>query len=179
MHGDPRAAGNISSLASSEPMPVPSKADFDKVKQTSAWSKQRTDHEKIPLDPSTAGTQPVTPSPIQRKESEKALQPQRENLARVYSALILNHLVPSTALELHLLVRLLNAKESSATPTLSEDESNRVVLQSLFISANCCQSFAIDVLTRVKCVLRNLPLEMVEGFVNCPPFASMLPDVSK
>jgi hypothetical protein len=177
------ASGNISSLPSSNEMPVPSKADFDKLKQASTWSKRKTDDERIGSKTKSCddnvnpipSDNPLDPSTEQRNDSVKESQSQRENLARVYSALILNRLVPSTALELHLLVRLLNAKERS---TLSEDESTAVVLQSLFVSSTCCQSFAIDVLTRVKRVLRNLSLEMIEGFVNCPPFASMLPNVT-
>lgn len=187
--------GNMMSLLSSDSLPAPTKASSDEVKKTLTCSvdeirnetaalesksaeKVRSTPTAIPLDHSITTSQTVTPFPSQTKKLESDTRPQRQKLARVYSSLVLNHLVPSTALELHLLIRLLTANEQPGMLTLSEDESHAATLQSLFTSSKCCKSFSIDVFARVKCILRNLPLDMIEGFVNCPPFASALPDLT-
>jgi hypothetical protein len=176
------ALGNIATLSSeSIMMPTPTKADFDNVKKTGSWPVKKPEQNK----PELTTIQPVPANTItsyaaaQSETSEINTMEQRQNLATVYSTLILNHLVPSTVLELHLLVRLLTAKEASASSSTPAKGENAAPFRSIFATASCCHSFAIDVLTRVKRVLCNLPLDIVEGFVNCPQFASQLPDLTK
>ena len=193
----PAAPGNISTLTSADTMQVPTKADFDKVKHTVVWPMTKVDDLKlqskatlvakvehgcsaIPLD-NTANLKPKQygkTSHPQQENSECDRKKELQNLARIYSSLIRHHLVPSTALELQLLVRLLTANEDLATLSTIAENEKAPAFQALFASARYCHYFAIDVLTQVKCILRNLPANMIEAFLNCPPFASMLPDLT-
>lgn len=179
--GKQAAAGNIAALSSeSIMMPTPTKVDFDKVKKMGSWPVKKpgqNEPELTAIRPVPANT--ITSHAAQSETSEINTIEQRQNLATVYSTLILNHLVPSTVLELHLLVRLLTAKEASASSSTPAKGENAAPFRSIFATASCCHSFAIDVLTQVKCVLCNLPLDMMEGFVKCPPFTSQLPDLTK
>lgn len=190
-----RTRGNIETLPSSDAMPVPTKADFDNVKQKKSrlqptiqetTSKPEQTAPKLVLSESLPPDQKIVTTK-ENRVSTQSTQPETnqskseeepKNLALIYATLILNNLVPSTALELHLLVRLLTADELSPVPISEEDENARV-FHSIFVSTSCCHSFAIDVLSQLKSILHNLPLEMVEGFVNCQPFASMLPDLTR
>jgi hypothetical protein len=191
-------SGNISALLSTDTMPVPTKAAFDKAKQSAAWPVTKVDDEKPQsTTPPIANMEPASDeatildhtssskakqngatSHAQHEMLERDRKKKRQNLARVYSSLIRNHLVPSTALELHLLVRLLTAKEVLVDVSTIAEREQAATFRALFASARCCHSFAIDVLTQVKCILRKLPLNMIEGFINCPLFAHMLPDLS-
>lgn len=100
---------------------------------------------------------------------------QRNRLARVYATLMHNLLVPSTAIEIHLLVQLLavsDLKNVSATTYVKQSG-----LKKLLDSPMACRSFAISTLSHIRTKLCNLPLAIVTALVNCPPFKKHLPEV--
>ena len=100
---------------------------------------------------------------------------QRNRLARVYATLMHNLLVPSTVMEIHLLVRLLAVSDlkDASTTTFAKGTA----LKELLDSPMACRSFAISTLHHIRTKLCNLPLVLVMALVSCPPFKKYLPDV--
>lgn len=110
------------------------------------------------------------------KTSMKELTPvmdpvQIDNVSSLYTTLILNNLVPSTPLELHLLVGLLTVKESATRPKEIH------LLRSILVSPIACRAFAVKSLTKLKTILGNLHLQVLAAFVECPPVRELVPDL--
>jgi len=97
-------------------------------------------------------------------------------LARLYVSLMLNLLVPSTSMELHLLVRLLAVSDSKVVPTMDLKE-NTGSLKHLFVSPSACRFFAISVFYAITPLVYNLPSEIVTALIECPPFRENMPDL--
>lgn len=188
----PAARGNMSTLSSTDPVSIQKMADFRKVTQSSEWPvKMASDGnhnstkifqhaaiKSMPLsDQHNNSKQSGTMSSQDNSTCDRTME--RHNLARIYSELIRCHLVPSSALELHLMVRLLTAKDDDTAISTDLDGKGSIVFGALFASASHCRSFAVDVLTRVTYILRNLHLDIIVGFTMCPPFAELLPHVTK
>jgi hypothetical protein len=174
-----------------DPVSIPTRADFQKVTQSSEWqAKMASDrkHESTKTFQDAAiESMPLSDQYNNSKQNGTMLSQyvdksvcdrtkERRNLARIYSALIRCHLVPSSALELHLMVRLLTAKDDTAMST--DLDKKGAVFRTLFASASHCRSFAVDVLTQVTYILRNLHLDIIAGFTTCPPFVELLPNVT-
>jgi hypothetical protein len=125
----------------------------------------------------------------------KIMKPSKEKhltrMVEIYIALITNHLIPSTALELHLLLRLLTVsllEEEKLTATLSHpqtktttepDENTPVFFDFIFSSPQRCRSFAQLGLSRLQHILKNLGLPLVQKLVHCEPFCTLLPEIAK
>ena len=173
--------GNISMLSSTETLPASGvNNDLNKVRSPeSSEINSASDMKGVPRPPSMETVIDVMDSEQAGTGNMQGIDCKKErlNLARLYSALICCHLVPSTALELHLLVRLLTAKDDAAV-SMNLNERG-VVFRAVLASANCCQSFAVEVLTRVMCILRNLDSDIISSFITCPPFAMLLPNETK
>jgi hypothetical protein len=102
-----------------------------------------------------------------------------KRMVDVFAALINNHLVPSTALELHLLLRLVTVSGEKATSGLRSappkcDEAP-LFFQPLFCSSERCQAFATMVLIKLSFVLKDLGLPLLMPLVQCTPFRTALP----
>ena len=101
----------------------------------------------------------------------------------VYCTLIWSNLVPSTALEVHLLLRLLhisnNQESSSKTSTTTDNMEDVLVLAPIFPDASYCQSFAAKALSKLSILLKHFGLTFLQDLVKSPIFRNQLPDVTK
>ena len=101
--------------------------------------------------------------PISTEEVAKSL-PVLENLVTLYNALIDASLVPSTTLELHLMLRLLSISSRSSR---EGDEDKSILLAPLFSNSSRCILFASNVLV---CQARLLwGLGLAQSLIACPP----------
>lgn len=90
------------------------------------------------------------------------------HLVDVYTSLIKNMLVPSTAMELHLLIRLLAV--DSFIPVLSETlDPTGVFFRSIFSSPGRCNTFAAKALSQLADIIENLSLPLLKSLIECVP----------
>ncbi|KAL7572062.1 hypothetical protein ACA910_001711 [Epithemia clementina (nom. ined.)] len=103
--------------------------------------------------------------------------PSLENLVKLYNSLIEASLVPSTALELHLLLRLLTVSPQSSRNKDGSSESitNPTVFAPLFSDSGRCILFASQVLLRQAKTLFGLGL--TRYLVSCPTVKAHSPDL--
>jgi hypothetical protein len=172
--------GNIASLPSQDPL-TPVRRKPSAISATSAILAG-----DITADSSSLAFSRERNETPPKSTTSKKVKPISEehfrHLVDVYSALIANHLVPSTALELHLLLRLLtvNMAEDDARPIQGTgDETLTCFFAPYFSSPERCRSFATLSLCKLSFILRNLGLPLVKGLVQCAPFCMELPDLSK
>ena len=157
-----------------EVAPLSSPRPTNAVSRSGVGDKQRTMH------PESEQTLAVK----RKLESQKPLQhppvtdditarPSLEILANLYNALIQASLVPSTALEIHLLLRLLTVSPKS---TRGDGlENTNTVFASLFEHSGACILFASHVLTRQEQTLFGLGL--TRSLVSCPPVELHCPNL--
>lgn len=106
---------------------------------------------------------------------------QMQRLSDVYTILIKSNLVPSTPLELHLLVGLLTVKDNAVVsrPTANANfpptNANTLRKHSILVSPQACRQFAVQSLTKLKTIWGNLHLQVLTAFVDCPPIREFLP----
>lgn len=124
----------------------------------------------------TAPVAATTPTPKATGKKPAASSVELKRLVVVYCALINHCLVPSSALELHLLIRLLtvSAKPIASTTT----ENTAIPLASIFSSSESCVDFAATALRKLSTLLKGLPL-LFNDLVQCPPFRQHLPDLTE
>jgi hypothetical protein len=204
--------GNIASLPSEEPLTLLSRKasatllNIPKVVVLDTTTTTTTSITGSP-SPSTTSTPTktthhvedtttTTSSVIMQAQSKPSFSSssKEEHLTRmvdIYIALITNHLIPSTALELHLLLRLLTVsllvekKQTTTTLALSpitehpSDDNTPAFFAAIFSSPQRCRSFAVLGLSRLVFILRNLGLPLVQGLVHCEPFCTLLPEIAK
>lgn len=97
------------------------------------------------------------------------------NLVAIYYTLITSCLVPSTSLELHLLLRLL-AVSYKKDRTVDQD-TDEVVLAPLFPNSGRCIVFAKHVLSRLASLLFGLGLS--KSMMSCPPVRNHCEDLCR
>jgi hypothetical protein len=96
-----------------------------------------------------------------------------ENLSTLYTTLIRFHLVPSTPMELHLLIGLLTIKDSaSRQPQVTS-------MYNILVSPEACREFAKHSLMQLRSLLGNLPLQVLSALVECPPFREQMGGLAK
>ena len=102
-----------------------------------------------------------------------------KNLAKIYASLIRNMLIPSTPLELHLLIRLLAIDVVAACNNNRLEESDPVPIffKSIFSSPQQCKFFAQLTLSKLKHVIQNLGVPLIKSLIQCPPFTSSCSDL--
>lgn len=98
-----------------------------------------------------------------------------ERLVMVYVALFQNLLIPSTTLELHLLIRMLSISETQRGKQQrpyndANEEAINTFLRPIFINKDSCRQFAIQALSQLQPVLRNLPVQLLRSLTLCAPF---------
>ena len=104
-------------------------------------------------------------------------------LVDIYTTLILNQLVPSVPLELHLLVRLLSLNVKAAGidspgPPLDAEGEEGVVFRDVFCSEKSCRVFAAQVLRKIENpILSSLGGVILRKLIVLPPFKKNLPDI--
>ena len=137
--------------------------------------------------PTTTTTTPKVLLPDKRSDESNhtfAINSSSLNrLVQAYCILIEHYLVPSTALELHLLLRLLAIPVAPAASVTLRDTAvinqtnDDVVFGSMFSSPAACVYFAKHALERLSDTLCGLGL--VQYLVTCPPFQQHCPDVTR
>jgi hypothetical protein len=116
----------------------------------------------------------MNPAPRnQETKDEIATLPPMKNLIDVYCTLIQSSLVPSTALELHLLIRLLTLTQD--TETLSGESE----LSEILCSTRRCLYFSCQALRKLSYILRGIGMPLLPELVRCRPFYSQLPELAQ
>lgn len=184
--------GNIASLPSEEPLTLShrKKAAPLKIPQVVVLDTIAGSPTSSAPTETKQHVEETAPTSVMQAAQIKIKPSKEEHLTRmvdIYIALITNHLIPSTALELHLLIRLLTVSlvEEKQTTTLplppktEPDENTPAFFVCIFSSPQRCQSFAVLGLSRLVFILRNLGLPIVQGLVLCEPFCRLLPEIAK
>jgi hypothetical protein len=138
-------------------MPIPQGKSIPKSARSGATRKTPTKQEK---------------SAHQRMEQTSMTEVQR--LIEVYCELVKSALVPSTALELHLLCRMLSVPISDLSNPQSVQDSS---FSCVFSSAKQCTYFARECLLRLSGILRGYGKSFLIELVRCAPFRVHLPDM--
>jgi hypothetical protein len=108
---------------------------------------------------------------------------QVDKFTETYCTLIWHNLVPSTALEVHLLLRLLhvtdkenNPQDSTADPAMMSDGEQ--VLSPVFASSARLRVFAIKALTKLSQQLKLFGIVFLKGLIQNPMFRLYLPELT-
>ena len=149
-----------------------------------------TPKKKPGLVPATSSSWPsnteVTPKKTAKHQADKPsahsldktapleITKEMDRLVDIYTALIYNCLVPSSALELHLLIRLL-----SASGPANGIETTTAPLASIFFSPEACIAFAAAALRKLSNLLIGLGPILFKDLLRCQPFQQHLPDLTE
>ena len=132
---------------------------------------------------------PVYVTPTKRKLASNAAL---DRLVEIYCTIVLHNLVPSVALEVHLLLRLLNISESTAasarvesSPASSGSNSDNnsltdsvPILATIFYSGERCRSFAALALSKVVMILKTFGVSFLKDLVKGAAFQQNLPELT-
>ena len=115
----------------------------------------------------------------QSLETNKELARSKEiqHLIDVYVTLLIACLVPSTALELHLLIRLLSIPVSSSN-TAAGDFTTIPLAQTLS-NPHRCQYFGAQALSRFEPIIQTLGRTLIDDIIRCPAVRLHCPDLVK
>jgi hypothetical protein len=124
---------------------------------------------------------PTTNGQMDAVPVKKALPHQLENLVTIFIALFRNMLVPSTPLELHLLIRLLvlEGDMHSGNASSSDGSTMDSFFRPMFTDYESCQRFAVLALTKLKPILQRLPIPLLQSLLRCEPFQRHCADVAQ
>jgi hypothetical protein len=174
--------GNISSLPTQDPvqsvikMPPPRKKSPVVIALDKKPKLQDDTKPKIPDNHGQSTPQDYSTKP-QGKTTTEPPKEHLQHLAEIYIALAKNLLISSTALELHLLLRLVTL-DSDLSPKIDTDQgSTRVFFGPIFSSTTRCNEFAKIALSKLENILRNLPLSLLDSLVQCQPFRAACPEL--
>lgn len=135
-------------------------------------------------------------SPHKHNDNDAIANEERvERLVSVYSTILIHHLAPSIAMELHLLVRLIcvsdepvelissdGSKLGSKTQTPSQSKVTNTPIPDytpIFREARTCRCFATKVFSRIRSILLNLGHELIKPLLVFPPFTELLPSLTR
>ena len=181
--------GNIAKLPSQNPLtPVKKSSDTQIVFSTPNGldERQGESSQVLQTTPSKGAKddskiQSTTPKIILHSNNEARIQgPEQsiKHLAKIYSALIRNMLIPSTPMELHLLIRLLAVDVSAcAKHRIEEAGSSPIFFKSIFTRPEDCILFAQLALSESKHIIQNLGVPLIKALVQCPPFVTCCPEI--
>ena len=100
----------------------------------------------------------------------------RKHTTSLYSSIIKNRLAPSIALELQLLIRLLNLNDiENVTRARPHDEETTPDLKTLFLDVRSCRMFAKDVLENLRSILVNLDSDVLMPFISLGAVIEQMP----
>jgi hypothetical protein len=171
--------GNISSCSSQDPLTPVKKSASMASRASSVMSNGSLNTEEIQQgikgDILKTTQDHSTVTAIVKKDPEEHVQ----RLVDVYIALIKNGLIPSTALELHLLIRLLVVNIEACKPQMSNEMSVSPFFEPIFSGPDRCKRFAQLALTKLNQVLRNLCVPLVKSLVQCEPFRRACPELAE
>lgn len=98
----------------------------------------------------------------------------------VYSTIVKSNLVPSLALELQLLIRLLALNDNEKqTNSKVNDAPTTSSLHELFVDEFACRNFASLVLEQLKCLILNLDYNIATSLLKMDSFTQLLPSLTK
>lgn len=97
---------------------------------------------------------------------------------RVYSTILRSNLVPSLALELQLLIRLLSLSDNKSKKTSSKTIAASS-LHELFVDEYSCRNFATLVLEQLHSVILNLDYNIATSLLNMDSFTHLLPSLTE
>jgi hypothetical protein len=172
-------SGNLVNLPSQEPLILDSRVrGLQLVSQAPSESDDKQTADDHVTSKAAVSTTFLTPRkkpapPTQETKDEIAALPQLKNLIDTYCTLIRSSLVPSTALELHLLIRLLTLTQGTET---SSGESE---LSEILCSTSRCLYFSCQVLRKLAYILRGIGMPLLPELVRCRPFYSQLPELAQ
>jgi hypothetical protein len=181
-------SGNLVNLPSEEPLildsrtrgpPLVSQASSEsEAKRTAAATvtkdEHATDKAAVNTSFSTPSKKPAPTTRILETKDEIATLPRLQNLIDTYCTLIRSSLVPSTALELHLLIRLLTLTTQDTETCSGESE-----LSEILCSTSRCLYFSCQALRQLAYILRGIGMPLLPELVRCRPFYSQLPELAQ
>lgn len=129
-----------------------------------------------PTKAKTATDALKTPTPIKavfQGVDHESRVPEVENLVQVYVTLVDACLAPSTAMELHLLIRLLH------TPNRQPSTLDATTFSDVLNSFQRCQSFGVLALKQLSHVIQRFDTNFLQNLVQCPQFRAQLPETTK
>ena len=185
--------GNIATLPSQEPLtPLKTKhvnVVTSKPIEINASTKAITPS-KDPSPSSSITASNSTPQNSKEQSPQRIVQPSKiehvECLIEIYIILIKRCLVPSTIMELHLLVRLLIVssraeceKNHPFTPSYGTDVDAAVSFAPILASAERCLYFVMSSLRKLQRVLENMAVPVITALLRCEPFRKNLPESSR
>jgi hypothetical protein len=102
------------------------------------------------------------------------------NTVRVYCTIIQSLLVPSVAVELQLMLRLLTVSDK-VSPTINRAtaQKGQKSLAHLFIDHDSCRQFAVRVLTKLKYLILNIDQEILLKLLRIRVFVDLMPELAK
>lgn len=121
-------------------------------------------------------TQTVRTENEHSKESDGIIL---DSTVKVYCAIVMSNLVPSLALELQLLIRLLSMNTNDERNMTSAAPDERPLLHELFVDENACRKFACLVLNRLKYIILNLEYNIAISLLNLDAFLHYLPSLAQ
>lgn len=120
---------------------------------------------------------------IKCKLTIKEIATLQENTLNAYLSIIYSQLVPSLAIELQLLLRLLtisdevNTMKNTRTREDCDETSKSDCLAELFEDAECCRTFAANAFSKLKDMILNLDRDLLLTFLQIEAFVERLPDL--
>lgn len=168
----PMTTGNLSHLPSQQPLDLPVKTR--KVELTSELPRI------VPTTPTKQMTDSQTrnegPNQDPAVEKPRISSVSLDNLIRVYTHLFRNLLIPSTALELHFLLRLIALQSQQESlpprPQTADEAPSQEFFRPLFRTSDCCRKFACQALVALWPTLRSIPPVILSKIVECEPLKS-------
>lgn len=112
------------------------------------------------------------PDHILRPDEVKHLM---NHTAALYSSIIKNRLAPSIALELQLLIRLLNLNDVENVTRTRSHEDSAADLKILFLDVRSCRMFAEVVLENLRPILVNLDSDILLSFISLGAVIEQMP----
>lgn len=173
--------GNLVNLPSTED-PFPALRHQSAMKTSSVPAASSSSLTPVKIVSTTAlspiAATPQKPPGTTKKETEDdiAACSALQHLIELYCTLIESCLVPSSALELHLLIRLLTVSDVQSAV---EQQTTTTSFTSILSNAERCVFLAVSALRRLSGLLRGLSPILVKDLVRCPPFVKHLPDLTE
>jgi hypothetical protein len=182
------SGGNLVNLPSEEPLSLNDRVRGPQLvsqasSESEAHDKQVVDADErvtnkaavVSVNTANFSTPRKKPAPLVRETKDEIVSlPQLQNLIDTYCTLIRSSLVPSTALELHLLIRLL-----TLTPHDTDTSSGESELSEILCSTSRCLYFSCQVLRNLAYILRGIGMPLLPELVRCRPFYSQLPELAQ
>lgn len=103
-----------------------------------------------------------------------------ERLVEIYVTLIRSMLIPSTPLELHLLLRLLAIEPGRCLrQNFAESSAAVIFFQPIFSTSERCRNFAALALSKLRHILENMGFPLLRSLLHCGALLKQCPDLAR